>query len=159
MRLYENIGKISYNRLPQRCYYIPEGTAKYYSLNGKWKFSYSQNGDRLDEPSYWQEIDVPSCWQTSGYDNPNYVNIQYPFPYNPPYVPMLNPVAIYEREIKIDTSNPCIYLVLEGVSSSAEIWVNGNYAGYTQGSHLQAEFDISNFAVNGSNIIRIKVWK
>ncbi len=159
MRLYENIEKISYNRLPQRCYYIPEGTAKYYSLNGKWKFSYSQNGDRLDEPSDWQEIDVPSCWQTSGYDNPNYVNIQYPFPYNPPYVPMLNPAAIYEREIQIDTSNPCIYLVLEGVSSSAEIWVNGNYAGYTQGSHLQAEFDISNFAVNGSNIIRIKVWK
>lgn len=159
MRLYENVDNISYNRLPQRSYYIPKGIAKYYSLNGKWRFCYSQNGDTLIEPENWDEINVPSCWQTNGYDTPNYVNIQYPFPYNPPYVPMLNPAAIYEREIDIDISNPCVYLVLEGVSSSAEIWVNGNYAGYTQGSHLQAEFDISNFAVDGNNTVRIKVWK
>ena len=159
MRKYENVNEISFNRMPQRSYYIPMGAAKYYSLNGKWRFCYNQNGDRLIEPDSWQEIDVPSCWQTSGYDTPNYVNIQYPFPYNPPYVPMLNPAAIYEREIYLETGNLSSYLVFEGVSSSAEIWINGVYAGYTQGSHLQSEFDITDFVVNGINTVRVKVWK
>lgn len=159
MRFYEDITKNSYNRLPQRSYYIPKGVASCKLLNGIWKFAYSENGDRLIEPKKWNEISVPSCWQTSGYDTPNYVNIQYPFPYNPPYVPMLNPAAIYERDFIIDDISFSNYLVLEGVSSSAQIWINGVYAGYTQGSHLQSEFDISDFVVKGKNIIRIKVWK
>lgn len=159
MRVYEDINKTSFNRLPQRSYYIPEGAATYTLLNGIWKFAYSNNGDRLIEPAKWDEITVPSCWQTKGYDTPNYVNIQFPFPYNPPFVPMFNPAALYEREFVIQNTEDCHYLVLEGVSSCAEIWVNGEYAGFTQGSHLQSEFDITRFVTSGNNTLRIKVWK
>ena len=49
--------------------------------------------------------------------------------------------------------------MLEGVSSCAEVFINGGYVGYTQGSHLQAEFDISDFVHSGKNTVRIKVRK
>jgi len=159
MRFYEDITKASFNRMKQRCYYIPNNEGAYTLLNGKWKFSYSENGDRLNQPESWDEVTVPHCWQTDGYDKPNYVNIQYPFPYDPPFVPMINPAAIYERGFFIDDTEKLQYLVFEGVSSCAQIWVNGEYAGFTQGSHLQAEFNITDFVKKGENTLRVKVYK
>ena len=38
MRYYENLAKLSENRLPQRSYYIPKGG--YTNLNGEWKFKF-----------------------------------------------------------------------------------------------------------------------
>lgn len=89
----------------------------------------------------------------------NYTNINYPYPVDPPYVPDDNPCGIYEREFQIADTTKLHYLVLEGVSSCAKIWVNGKYIGYTQGSHLQAEFDISKAVHSGNNTVRIQVWK
>ena len=40
MRYYENLAKISENRLPQRSYYIPENEGAYTLLNGTWRFHY-----------------------------------------------------------------------------------------------------------------------
>lgn len=136
MRFYEDLGHLSENRLPQRSYYIPEGAAEYLPLNGKWKFAYFENGDRAAEPCEWGEIPVPSCWQLQGYGYPNYTNINYPYPCDPPYVPMVNPLGIYERDFTLNSRNKRHYIVLEGVSSCAEVFINGGYVGYTQGSHL-----------------------
>lgn len=47
MRYYENVEKTAENRLPQRAYYIPEGTADFLLLNGVWDFQYFENGDRV----------------------------------------------------------------------------------------------------------------
>ena len=49
--------------------------------------------------------------------------------------------------------------MLEGVSSCAEIFVNGQFVGFTQGSHLQAEFNLTKFAKKGKNTLRIRVFK
>ncbi|MBQ6707910.1 MAG: glycoside hydrolase family 2, partial [Clostridia bacterium] len=38
-------------------------------------------------------------------------------------------------------------------------YVNGEYVGYTQGSHLQAEFDITDFVTEGKNTLRVDVLK
>ena len=94
MRLYENPQKTSENRLKQRSWYIPEGS-ELRPLNGEWRFVYFENGDRAGEPAEWGRISVPSCWQLMGFDTPNYSNINYPFPCDPPYVPDINPVGIY----------------------------------------------------------------
>ena len=114
MRFYENLAHTSENRLPPRCYYIPEGAAKCRSLNGLWKFYYFEDGDRAGTPKEWSTLKVPSCWQLHGYDSPNYTNINYPYPFDPPYVPDINPLGIYERDFDYTGDLPCVYLVLEG---------------------------------------------
>ncbi len=157
-RFYEDLCHISENRLKQRCYYIPEGKAKYHSLNGIWNFAYFENGDNITEPIDWDTISVPSCWQLHGYDEPNYTNLNYPYPVDPPYVPMDNPAGVYEKTVTLN-SDKLSYLVLEGVSSCAQVYLNGSYVGYTQGSHLQAEFEITPYIKKGDNILRIIVRK
>ncbi len=160
MRFYENILKTSENRLPQRAYYIPKGKAEYMLLNGSWRFAFFEHEEEAPEKiEKWDEITVPSCWQTKGYENPNYTNINYPYPVDTPYVPDDNPCGVYERDFDLGEKWGKIYFVLEGVSSCGIVYVNGNYVGFTQGSHLQAEFDVTDFVVSGKNTIRVKVLK
>ena len=75
MRKYENPLKTSENRLKPRSYYIPEGKAERYLLNGNWRFAFFENGDSFESVDKWDNIEVPSCWQLKGYENPNYTNI------------------------------------------------------------------------------------
>ena len=159
MRYYENPRATSENRLPPRAYYIPGGCAQTISLNGTWKFRFFPDETQFCEPETWDAIPVPSCWQLHGYDETNYSNQRYPFPVDPPYVPSVNPLGVYERTFTLDESSLQTFLVMEGVCSCARIELNGRYVGFTQGSHLQAEFDITEFAVPGENTIRIYVHK
>ena len=160
MRIYENHERTSLRRAAPRSYYIPEGAAKYTLLNSIFDFEYFEDGDSVDVKTValHSSIAVPSTWQNSGVEQPNYLNVNYPFPVDPPYVPMVNPVGVYEREITVEGIGRT-YLVLEGVSSMAEIYLNGVYMGATQGSHLQAEFDITDFVNVGKNTLRIAVRK
>ena len=160
MRYYENPIKTSENRMIPRSYYIPGGISEYQLLNGEWKFAYfSKDIDVPEVIEAWDTIPVPSCWQLLGYENPNYTNINYPYPCDPPYVPDDNPCGIYERDFMVEEKWGRIYFVLEGVSSCAYLTVNGNYVGYTQGSHLPAEFDITEFVNEGNNTVTVKVLK
>lgn len=160
MRIYENPEKTSENREKPRSYYIPEGVSKYTLLNGNWKFKYFERDiDYTENISEWDTIPVPSCWQLYGYDNPNYSNVCYPYPCDQPYVPDDNPCGVYEREFDIEETVGKHYFVFEGVSSCAFLYINGQYVGFTQGSHLQAEFDITDFVVKGTNTVRVKVLK
>lgn len=156
MRIYENPQKTSENRLKNRSWYIPEGSELCH-LNGEWRFVYFENGDISGEIEEWGTIEVPSCWQLKGYGNPNYTNINYPFPCDPPYVPDINPVGIYERSFQLTDGSLDTYLVFEGVSSHAEVYINGKYAGFTQGSRLMAEFDITRLVSSGTNTVRVYV--
>lgn len=160
MRIYENPSKTSEGRCPQRSYYIPGGKSEYYLLNGNWNFAFFPDSEEIPERiTEWDTIPVPSCWQMMGYENPNYSNVNYPFPCDPPYVPDVNPCGIYERTFSLDALWGSVYFVLEGVSSCAFISVNGISAGFTEGSHLQAEFDITPFVRAGKNVIQVKVLK
>ena len=160
MRIYENPEKTSENRLSPRSYYIPGGVSEYRLLNGDWKFAYfSRDIDVPEMIEAWDTIPVPSCWQILGYENANYTNINYPYPCDLPYVPDDNPCGVYEREFDIPKKWGKVYFVLEGVASCAFLYINGEYVGFTQGSHLQAEFDITDFVKEGTNTIRIKVLK
>lgn len=160
MRFYEDLTKLSENRLPQRAYYIPESENGCIFLNGEWKFSYYERDfDEGKAPARRDTIKVPSCWQLLGYEDPNYTNLNYPYPVDPPYVPDENPMGVYEREFEIRDAARKTYIVFEGVSSNLELYINGKYAGYSQGSHLQAEFDISSLVKNGTNTLTAKVRK
>lgn len=160
MRFYEDLKHISENRMPQRSYYIPENDDGYMILNGEWNFKY-YDADFKEEENIenWDKIPVPSCWQLYGYEHPNYTNLNYPYPIDPPYTPVENPMGIYMREFEIQDTDKCSYIVFEGVSSNIELYINDKYVGYSHGSHLQAEFDISDYVVKGKNKILAKVRK
>ncbi len=158
MKKYENLNCISENRESQRAYYIPKnGCTK---LNGLWDFKfYECDFEEAYVEKEWHKIDVPSCWQLRGYENPNYANVAYPHPYDPPYVPDNNPMGIYRRAFEIQNIDRDTYIVFEGVSSCLELFINDKYVGYSQGSHLQAEFDITNYVKKGANTVTAKVRK
>ena len=174
MRIYERFDKTSENRVKERAYYIPydtlekallgkrENSAYYRLLNGKWSFAYF--GRDIDVPekiTKWDSVAVPSCWQSTGYERPYYTNYNYPFLVDAPYVPDDNPCGIYEREFTLDEmwGSRKTYVVFEGVSSCLMLYINGEYVGYSQGSHMQAEFDISPFVKKGLNTITAKILK
>lgn len=160
MRQYENPEATSENRCPSRSWYIPGGISRKQMLNGEWKFAYfSRDVDVPENIENWETIPVPSCWQLHGYESPNYSNINYPYPCDPPYVPDDNPCGVYEREFTLTEQWGRLYFVFEGVATCAYLYINGSYVGYTQGSHLTAEFDITDYARPGINTVRVKVLK
>lgn len=174
MRHCESLENLSENRQAQRSYYIPydslekalagnkDTSAFYKLLNGKWKFKYFERDIDVPETiTSWDTIDVPSNWQLHGYDKPYYTNVNYPYPVDPPYVPDDNPCGMYSYDFYIDEnwSSRETYIVFEGVSSCLYLYINGQYVGYTQGSHLQAEFDITPYVRPGENKLAAKVLK
>lgn len=159
-RFYEDPQKTSENRLSQRAYYIPEGKSEYRLLNGDWRFAwFARDYEIPKEITRWDSIPVPSCWQLYGYENPNYSNLNYPYPCDPPYAPDENPCGVYERDFTLQSLWGRVYFVLEGVATCGVVYVNGAYVGFTQGSHLQAEFDITDYVQEGENILRVMVYK
>ncbi len=159
MRIYENPEITSKNRLKESAYYIPSGKAEYNSLNGEWNFKYYERDiDVPENIEKWDTIPVPSCWQLHGYGNPNYSNINYPYPCDLPYVPDDNPCGIYNRKVSLKKWGK-VYICFEGVGSCAFISVNGKEVGFTEGSHLRAVFDITDFVVDGENNLTVKVLK
>ena len=160
MRHYENPQKTSENRCEARSWYIPGGVSRQLMLSGQWQFAYFERDidvpDRIDT---WDTIPVPSCWQLHGYENPNYSNINYPYPCDPPYVPDDNPCGVYRRSFTLDEVSGKTYFVFEGVSSCAYLYINDRYVGFTQGSHILAEFDITDFVRAGENTVQVKVLK
>ena len=160
MRIYEDPQATSKNRLAPRDYYIPIGRSEYKPLNGQWSFAYFERDiDVPEKIEKWDTAYVPSCWQSLGYGEPNYTNQCYPYPCDPPYVPDDNPCGVYEREFTIDKLWGRVYFVFEGVCSCAFLYINGREVGFTQGSHLQAEFDITDYVKRGVNTVRVKVLK
>ncbi len=142
----------------------------YMSLNGNWKFHLSKKpedrpvdffSDAFDVGN-WDEIPVPSNWQMQGYEYPHYVNAGYTFSKNAPYVPHEeNSVGSYKRwfEIPENWSGREIFIHFGAVNSAFYIWVNGQKAGYSQGSKTPAEFNITDYIVNGRNSLAIEVYK
>lgn len=160
MRYYEDPQRTSENRCPARSCYIPGGVSQRLLLSGVWDFAYFARD--IDVPARiegWETITVPGCWQLQGYEQPNYSNINYPYPCDPPYVPDDNPCGVYRREFTLEKKWGRVYFVFEGVSSCARLSINGRYVGFTQGSHLFAEFDITDYVNQGTNTVEVLVHK
>ncbi|MGN1140144.1 MAG: glycoside hydrolase family 2 TIM barrel-domain containing protein [Oliverpabstia sp.] len=168
---YENPQILHVNTLPIRSYYIPEDEKEKENrimLSGTWRFAYYPSieacedflSDSFDREKM-KQIPVPSCWQFYGVDTQQYVNIRYPIPYDPPYVPVENPCGLYEREFEISRENldKKQFLNFEGVDSCFYLWINQKFVGYSQVSHATSEFDITSFLAEGTNRISILVMK
>ncbi len=145
------------------------------NLNGNWQFKYSStiaarpDGATVDG-SGWASIPVPGCWEMQGYGTPMYINQDYAFQNNPPYIAIRNgyagkydenPVGTYTRTFTIPANwrTQRTILHFDGIYSAAFVWVNGQKAGYTQGANNDAEFDISNLLVDGENRLTVQVFR
>lgn len=134
------------------------------SLNGEWKFSGYESPERAPE-NWWSAetercMPVPGNWELNGFGKPGYVNIKYPFPYDPPFVPHLNPTGIYRRTFEASLRPGWRWMLnLEGVDSCCYIRINGQFLGYTQGTHNSSEFDATSLLREGTNELALMVLK
>ncbi len=167
---------------PLRAYYVPCNdeneameadmltTSRAVNLNGDdWKFKYYESWHDVPESCIeadaatdsYDTIPVPSCWQILGYDRNQYINNRYPIPFDPPYVPDENPTGVYIKEFFLAKKDAAcnVYLNFEGVDSCYYVWVNGEFAGYSQISHSGSEFDITDKVQAGSNRLTVIVLK
>ncbi len=142
-------------------------SGRYQLLNGQWQFCFVSNPAEapagFEQPDFdaaaWAGITVPSHWQYHGYGYPHYTNLVYPFPVEPPKIPTENPTGCYRRnfEIPADWAGQQILLRFEGVESAFHVWVNGAEVGFSKGSRIPAEFDITSLVKSGSNMVAVRV--
>ncbi|GIP30115.1 beta-galactosidase [Paenibacillus sp. J23TS9] len=180
-RDWDNLGVLERNRSKSRAYFIPysdRGSALSYdrgsspwfkSLNGIWKFNFSGMPELAPQDFYkntcdttgWDDIRVPGHWQLQGYGHPHYTDLLYPFPVDPPHVPNDNPTGSYVREFELPPhwDERTVSIKFDGVDSAFHVWLNGSFVGYSQGSRLTTEFDLTSFLQPGVNRLAVRVYQ
>lgn len=145
-------------------------SAYHSSLNGRWKFHWARKpADRPIEffrtdfdDAGWDEIPVPGNWEVNGFGVPIYLNQPYPFERNPPKIHhAYNPVGSYRMHFTIPEhwDGREIFIHFGAVKSAMYLWVNGEKVGYSQGSKLPAEFDLTPFVHSGDNLLAVEVYR
>ena len=169
------------HKLPPRAYFIPYSskdllerqtvlTERYNSdkvriLSGEWDFKYYDKDMLIPNSFYtdrvqFDKVNVPSTWQRTGYREPCYLNTRYEFdPTLYPEMPQDVPMGIYRKIINIDDASKTRIITFLGVMSSLDLYVNGKFVGYSEGSHNSAEFDITDYLTAGENEILAAVSK
>lgn len=152
-----------------------ESSANFLTLHGSWKFNWVADSDKrpsgfwnagFDDNS-WDNINVPAIWELNGYGDPIYVNTGYAwgnqFRSNPPELPIKgNHVGSYRKEFVIPASwtGKDVFVHLGSVTSCVYLWVNGKFAGYSEDSKLECEFDVTKLIVPGKeNLIAMQVFR
>ena len=145
-------------------------SAYFLSLNGTWKFRWSKRPADRPKDFYktnydagkWDNFAVPANWEVNGYGVPYYLDVSYPFPANPPKIPHnYNPVGSYKRTFSLPQNwkQREIFIHFGAVHSAMYLWINGKKVGYSQGSKLPAEFNISQFVQPGQNQVAVEVYR
>lgn len=173
---------IQINTLPSHAWFIPyedinQGIPEYphdssrlISLNGRWDFQFYESSAALPadpaagfiDPNKSTNIEVPGCWERAGFDRPQYLNMMYPFPVDPPHIPKVNPTGVYQQTFDIPEAwtDKSIILTFLGVSSAFEVYLNGEFVGASKGSHLSSEFLLSSYlSKDKENILTVVVFK
>lgn len=145
------------------------------SLNGKWKF-YWQRGLKNQpenfqlvsfDDSHWDEINVPSVWQTEGYSVPYYYASTFPkaFSRTKSKIPSIDhnmqEIGFYRKTFVLDEvfDNREVFLHFGAAKSALEVYINGEFVGYSQGSMAPHEFDITKVLKKGENVITAKLYR
>lgn len=138
------------------------------SLNGNWKFIYlDEMDDKYLEESFnindLDDIKVPSHIEFNGYNNPQYVNMIYPWEGKEDLkigeVPKYNPVGIYFKDIDSVNLFKEIYLEFEGFESCLFLYVNGKFVGYSTHNFTTSKFKLNEYLKEGKNRITVVVFK
>lgn len=145
------------------------GKKKVISLNGVWKFRFLTDSthevDGYQQPnfdlSYFDDITVPSEWQIKGYGTPIYTNIAYPTPISMLNIPHIddtqNPSGLYVKDFNLDNTDDNVFIHFGGINSCGEVFVNGEFVGYSQDTFDETEYDITKYVHKGKNRLAVTV--
>ncbi len=140
------------------------------SLNGSWKFSFSETyamRDQSLDDTHWDTITVPGVWELQGYGTPYYLAFDYPpaISKRKSQIPRIDhadtPTGIYQRSFTVPASwlDRTVYIHFGAVKSAMTLWMNSIEVGYSQGSMTPAEFAIDSYLKEGLNTIRVEVCR
>ena len=131
-------------------------------------------------------VHVPSCWQFTGYSKPFYVNARYQFPYKPPEIPKeekagkvfswfgadyglgprwkdpedgYNFAGVYRKTFEADDLSKRYLISFLGCASCLDVYLNGEFIGYDEGSHDTSEFDLTGTVREGQNELLVVVHR
>ncbi|MDR1160903.1 MAG: beta-galactosidase, partial [Tannerellaceae bacterium] len=149
-----------------------ENSRYYKSLNGVWKFYFTEDQRQLPggitdaetDAAGWGDINVPGNWEMQGFGTAIYVNHPYEWqPRNPqpPLLPDATPVGVYRRDIEIpaDWQGRDVYLHLAGARSGVYVYLNGKEVGYSEDSKNPAEFLVNPYLQEGKNTLAVKMYR
>ena len=145
------------------------------SLNGMWQFFWQRGLKNQPEgfeladfdASSWDEIRVPSVWQTEGYSIPYYYASTFPkaFSRSRAKIPSIDhnmqEIGFYRKTFDLDENfeGREIFLHFGAAKAALEVYVNGEFVGYSQGSMLPHEFNVTKMLKKGENLICAKVYR
>ncbi len=156
------------------------------SLNGIWKFRYSENAqarpaeffkEKFDSSDF-DEIQVPCHIEMAGYDKIHYINTMYPWEakyYRRPAGSLggkakwqgmfseasYNPVGSYVKEFDLEEGllGKRVVICFEGVEQAMYLWLNGSFVGYAEDSFTPSEFDLTPYMKEKGNKLCVEVHK
>ncbi|HSG07316.1 MAG TPA: glycoside hydrolase family 2 TIM barrel-domain containing protein [Longimicrobiales bacterium] len=166
-------------RAPPRATFLPypdraaalSGDASSYtvSLDGPWRFAWAPNPAQaprgFESPDFvdegWDSLDVPSNWEVEGYGVPRYADSGLPEGVAGTIDPSTNEVGSYRRWFEVPGAwrDMNVTLHFASVGSAVTVWVNGREVGYSQGSKVPTEFDVTPFLREGRNLLAARVWR
>ena len=153
------------------------------NLNGSYRFKLYDMPEMV-EPFYEEDFDdsafadvaVPGNWELQGHGLPVYTNTVYPWedetedtyikpkaggPLEPnaPCIPSVNPTGCYRKVFRLPIRFEGQRLVLrfEGVETAYYVWLNGKCVGFAKDSKLPSEFDVTEYAREGENLLCVQV--
>ncbi|KHT64245.1 beta-D-galactosidase [Photobacterium gaetbulicola] len=179
MNNWENFLHLHENRLAPRAYFFSynsltsaqtfqrELSNHFMLLSGQWQFQYFTHPLLVPEEFYsqpmvdWGHITVPNMWQMEGHGDLQYTDEGFPFPIDVPFVPTDNPTGAYQRTFTLGANwkDKQTIIKFDGVETYFEVYVNGEYVGFSKGSRLTAEFDISQYVKQGDNLLSVRVMQ
>lgn len=173
-----DVGVFQVNRLPAHSDHValapedkPDATSLRQSLNGTWRFKFSEYP--ADRPadfytegydySAWDCIKVPGHIQMQGYGTPQYLNTTYPWdgsePLAAPEIPEHNPVGSYILKFTPERSGMRSRISFQGVDCAFYAWLNGEFLGYSEDSCTPSEFDTTGILRDGENVLAVEVYR
>ena len=179
MNRWENIQLTHENRLAPRAYFFSydsvaqartfarETSSLFLLLSGQWNFHFFDHPLQVPEAftselmADWGHITVPAMWQMEGHGKLQYTDEGFPFPIDVPFVPSDNPTGAYQRIFTLSDGwqGKQTLIKFDGVETYFEVYVNGQYVGFSKGSRLTAEFDISAMVKTGDNLLCVRVMQ
>ncbi|MCM1364933.1 MAG: DUF4981 domain-containing protein [Faecalibacterium sp.] len=146
------------------------------SLNGAWKFFWKKGvaelpkkftGENFNDAD-WEDITIPGVWQfQKDYTKPWYYANSFPnaLSTNAKKIPLINhdeqEVGVHRRTFTIpeNWNGREIFLHFGAAKAGLEVYVNGEYVGYSQGSNTPHEFDVTKYVREGENQVTAIVYR
>ena len=125
-----------------------------------------------DPADGWKDISLPMSWTREGqdFDFSIYTNVTMPWQtkydsnVSVPNAPTnYNPVGLYRKTFTVSDAmkadNRRVYISFQGVESAYYVYLNGKEVGYSEDSYSPHRFDITDYLVEGENLLAVKVHK